>query len=56
MRLDRMTERQVTKAYSDGKVTLKQYHTRLEGIATKRHQAEIAKKKVRHSMSSSKWS
>ena len=41
MTVSRMTEKQITRAYHDGKVTLKQYQDRLRSIGTSRHAAEL---------------
>ena len=54
-KIKNMTERQVTKAYFDGKVTLKQYKERLVEIATSRHAKDISGRKYRSDMSSSGW-
>ena len=51
----RMTERQVTKAFYEKKVTLRQYQARLRKIAEKRHAKMISKTKNRRSMSATKW-
>jgi len=56
MKPDRMTEKQVSKAYFGGKISKKEHDTQMTRVASSRHKAEISKKKVRHSMSSSKWS
>ena len=55
MNIKRMTEKQVTKAYFDGKVTERQYKDRLVEIATRRHAKDIAGRKYRPSMSSTGW-
>jgi len=47
MQIGRMTEKQVTKAYHSGKVTLKQYHERLREIATSRHATELRKNPIK---------
>lgn len=55
MKTGSMTERQATKAWHDGKITLKQYQAVLRRIAGNRHRARISKTVDRSSMSSSKW-
>lgn len=55
MAIGKMTERQVTKAYFENKITLTCYKKRLQEIATRRHAKMISKLKDRRSMSASKW-
>lgn len=57
VKLGRMTERQATKAYFvDKSITKTQYHGVLRRIAGARYAKELAGRKHRGSMSSSKWS
>jgi len=56
MKPNRMTERQVTKAYFSNKISKKQHDTEMHRIMSSRHKADISKKKNRMSMSSNKWS
>lgn len=56
VKISRMTEKQVTKAYFvDKKITLTQYQHRLKQIAESRYKSMISKAKNKSSMSSSKW-
>ena len=49
------TVKQLQAAYEKGKISLKEFHEALSHIATARHARDIAKKKNRASMSSTKW-
>ena len=49
------TEKQLQAAYDKGKISLVEFHEALSSIGTARHAREIAKKKNRTSMSSTKW-
>jgi hypothetical protein len=49
------TERQLQAAYEKGKIPLREFHEALSKIGTARHARDIAKKKNRTSMSSTKW-
>jgi len=49
------TERQLQAAYDNGKISLAEFHEALSNIGTARHARDIAKKKNRASMSSTKW-
>ena len=49
------TMRQLQAAYDKGKLSLRELHKALSNISTARHARDIAKKKNRASMSSSKW-
>ena len=49
------TERRLQAAYDKGKISLREFHEALSQIGTARHAREIAKKKNRASMSSTKW-
>jgi hypothetical protein len=50
-----MTEKQLQATYEKGKISLKEFHAALSRIGTARHARDIAKKKNRASMSSTKW-
>ena len=47
-------ERQLQAAYDKGMISLREFHEALSQIGT-RHDKDIAKKKNRDSMSSTKW-
>jgi hypothetical protein len=49
------TEKQLQATYEKGKISLKEFHAALSRIGTARHARDIAKKKNRASMSSTKW-
>ena len=49
------TERQLQVAYDKGKISLSEFHEELSKIGSARHAKDIAKKKNRASMSSTKW-
>ena len=49
------TERQLQAAFNKGEISLSEFHTALSKIGTARHARDIAKKKNRASMSSTKW-
>ena len=49
------TERQLQVAYEKGEISLAELHAALSKIGTARHARDIAKKKNRASMSSTKW-
>ena len=49
------TERQLQAAYEKGKISLREFHEALSKIGTALHARDIAKKKNRVSMSSTKW-
>ncbi len=49
------TERQLQAAYEKGKISLREFHDALSNIGSARHARDIAKKKNRASMSSTKW-
>jgi len=49
------TERQLQAAYEKGEISLVEFHTALSKIGTACHARDIAKKKNRDSMSSTKW-
>jgi len=49
------TESQLQAAYDKGNISLSEFHTTLSKIGTARHAMDIAKKKNRASMSSTKW-
>ena len=49
------TEEQLQAAYEKGAISLREFHTALSKIGTARHAKDIAKKKNRASMSSTKW-
>ena len=49
------TMRQLQAAYDKGKISLSEFHEALSKIDTARHARDIAKKKNRTSMSSTKW-
>ena len=49
------TERQLQAAYEKGNISLREFHEALSKIGTARHAMDIAKKKNRASMSSTKW-
>ena len=49
------TERQLQAAYDKGKISLSEFHEALSKIGTTRHGRDIAQKKNRASMSSTKW-
>jgi hypothetical protein len=49
------TERQLQAAYDKGEISLREFHAALSNIGTARHAKDIARKKNRASMSSTKW-
>jgi hypothetical protein len=49
------TERQLQAAFNEGEISLSEFHKALSKIGTARHARDIAKKKNRASMSSTKW-
>jgi hypothetical protein len=49
------TEKQLQAAYEKGEISLSEFHTALSKIGTARHARDIARKKNRASMSSTKW-
>ena len=49
------TERQLQATYEKRKISLREFHEALSKIGTARHAKDIAKKKNRASMSSTKW-
>ena len=49
------TEKQLQVAYEKGEISLGEFHEALSKIGTARHARDIAKKKNRASMSSTKW-
>ena len=49
------TEKQLQTAYEKGEISLRELHEALSKIGTARHAKDIARKKNRASMSSTKW-
>jgi hypothetical protein len=49
------TEKQLQAAYEKWEISLSEFHTALSKIGTTRHARDIARKKNRASMSSTKW-
>jgi len=49
------TERQLQAAFNKGEISLREFHESLSKIGAARHTRDIAKKKNRASMSSTKW-
>jgi hypothetical protein len=49
------TENQLQAAYEKGEISLREFHEALSKIGTGWHAKDIAKKKNRASMSSTKW-
>jgi hypothetical protein len=49
------TEKQLQAAYEKGEISLREFHEALSRIGTARHARDIARKKNRASMSSTKW-
>jgi len=49
------TEKQLQAAYEKGEISLTEFHKALSKIGAARHASDIAKKKNRASMSSTKW-
>ena len=48
-------EKQLQATYEKGEISRSEFHTALSKIGTARHAKDIAKKKNRASMSSTKW-
>jgi hypothetical protein len=49
------TERQLQAAFNKGKISLREFHEALHKIGTARHARDVARKKNRASLSSTKW-